>query len=606
MAIVVRAQRQVEAAPVPGVRLSAAGGPETFGAGVAQGLSGAAADVARIGAEEKQKADNAFTTGAIGKLDQAELDLVDDPKNGALRLRGHDAPKGIAPTLQEFDKRLEELRQGAANDDQRQTLEKLANAKRAAISSRLSRHAGDQIDQATNQDDKAAIATKLDLIPKLMDDPARVDTEIGGAVAVAMNQARRNGWGPEATKLAVDNIRSAARTNIVEAMIVAGRGTDAQAYLEKYRGELSSDAIERLQAKVKPAADAVIAQGAVDEAWSTRGPKSPNDPVRIADIENDLRAKFKGEPDRLRFALADARERAGAHNAQQNKIRADAVGKAALALQQGVPLAQVTRSPEYLALAPKDERDVLAAYDRIQEHKAALAASDASRAAAAESRAWTREQRAEAAIYKGNYATYLDVSDPRKLSGMSRAQVQAMLPTLGPSATKDLLDRWDSFSKNDANVRKAEIDQDLFNKVADDAGLEPFKSKKSDEDKQRLGLLKAEVERTIAAMQASEKRQLERPEKEKLMRDVIGNKVLIPGFFSNTEKPAAMVTTKEAPKAVVEVEKLGPRGPEKVQVRLAEIPQEDRVRVIRALENAGRPVTEQAIAQRWYEIRKGK
>jgi len=96
----------------------------------------------------------------------------------------------------------------------------------------------------------------------------------------------------------------------------------------------------------------------------------------------------------------------------------------------------------------------------------------------------------------------------------------------------------------------AEIDTELFNEVADDAGFDPYAK---NPDKETLGRLRNEVEAVIDQAQQVKKGPLTRTEKEELMYKVIDKKVKEKGILYDSEMPAAVVKKENWAKVYVPI-----------------------------------------------------
>ena len=213
-------------------------------------------------------------------------------------------------------------------------------------------------------------------------------------------------------------------------------------------------------------------------------------------------------------------------------------------------MGMVMRSDAWLELPETKRREISRALD-------AEAISRAQRAEAA-------ERRADRNLLLRNADSYLTYSDPTMLSGMSRAQVQALRPTFGVDATMSLLNRWDSLQKSEGKM-EATFDQDTFNQVADEMGLGPFKSRKSSEDREMLGALKYRVEKLIEIAQTQKKAPLTRAEKEELVRGEMARTVTVDTWYS--------------PERTVPVIALRPDD-----VRRVQVPAGDRQQILDALQ----------------------
>ena len=196
-------------------------------------------------------------------------------------------------------------------------------------------------------------------------------------------------------------------------------------------------------------------------------------------------------------------------------------------------------------------------------------------------------------------ARYLDLTnDPAKLAAMSNEQITALAPQLGQKLTADLM-RKRADLNNPEKIAAATIDNEDFNMLANQAGLKPFDTKKSDKEKASLGQLKYAVEQRIYTEQVTRKRQLTRDEKLQMMQQELDNKVMVDiTLWKDKEMPISLVQKDDLGKTYVVVE-----GKE---VPLNSIPATSRTMIVRQLRAAGRPVTEQAIAEVFVKSRNVK
>ncbi len=196
-------------------------------------------------------------------------------------------------------------------------------------------------------------------------------------------------------------------------------------------------------------------------------------------------------------------------------------------------------------------------------------------------------------------AKYLDmVSNPQALAAMTNEQVIALAPSLGRKLTSDLL-RKRADLNNPEKISAATIDNEDFNMLANQAGLKPFDTKKSDTEKASLGQLRYAVEQRIYTEQVTRKRQLTRDEKLQMMQQELDNKVMVDvTLWKDKQMPISLVQKDDLGKTYVVVE-----GKE---VPLTSIPATSRTMIIRQLRAAGRPVTEQAIAEVFVQSRNVK
>ena len=174
-----------------------------------------------------------------------------------------------------------------------------------------------------------------------------------------------------------------------------------------------------------------------------------------------------------------------------------------------------------------------------------------------------------------NGAEYLTASDPAVLSQMSRAQVEALRGRFGLEGVQHLLAKHEALQKP-GKIAEARMDQDDFNRIADQLGMKPFDRAKSESQARALGELKFRVEQIIDARQRQTGKTLERDEKLQLMQAEMAKTVTTDGWFSfERQVPVIQLTDRN----------LGD----------VQVPPTDRKQITEALRARGQPVTEQAI-----------
>ena len=310
--------------------------------------------------------------------------------------------------------------------------------------------------------------------------------------------------------------------------------------------------------------DALNVESTANTVWNTMGPRDDTQPVNkdlmYAQIDRDMSDRTAAER-RAAKAIIDSRSAAFDYSSRQRQAATQAgVWNQVL---QGKTLDQIQQSREFKILDGTTKMQLLSQIDTMRKAKA----DDV-----------------------GQLAHYLTLTeDPAKLAGMSDAEIVAAAPKLGDTLTKDLLKRRQSLNDPN-NVQAASIDEDTFKALAQEAGLDPYKPKKSENEAAALGRLKYTIEQKIDIEQQAKKRKLTPQEKETIFKQEIDNKV----FIDRTLR-----TDPEMPIALVETDRLGDtyvvvNGQE---IKLNTIPANSRNMIIRQLRAAGRPVTERAIAE---------
>lgn len=501
----------------------------------------------RIATDMQEQANQVRVNDAVTRLVKSRTDLQVE----ALQQRGINAlqrPDGKS-LADEYAGKLGEAQSSIeaelSSPAQKQAFRMQADQITSQLRERLAAHMGQEFRSYRSDTQKAAIDTAVNQAALLWGD-TNMRTQSLGAIRGAVDEmAKDQGWDDKTREAALRDAVSPLHAGVMRGLIQAGRASAAREYYDANSADMSLQARAQLQEIVKRAGDTQTAEATADGVWGEIGPAHANDAVRIFDMEKALREKLKDNPDAMTLGLSALRQRAQAFNAQQAETNAQGVNKVFSLLDSGTPLGMVMRSDAWMSLPDKARHEI---------HKSleAEAAVREQRAAAVESRAFTRAQRDERAGLLRNADSYLEYTDPQKLATMTRAQVAALRPMFGMEATQHLLNRFDGITKGDGKV-KASIDTDTFNQVAQDMGLDPFKPSKTEGERAQLGALKYRIERLIDMAQGAKKAELTGAEKEALVREEMARQVTVdPGMFSrNRQVPVIALSPGQVSDVVV-------------------------------------------------------
>jgi len=324
----------------------------------------------------------------------------------------------------------------------------------------------------------------------------------------------------------------------------------AELYFNTHKDAIEPTAWDEIGARLNQVSAITDGESKATELWgATVKPGDYKNPVDLFALEKQMREAFPNDPTRQKAGIQALREMTSAWNKSQQEIGAGNTNTVYGMLDQKVPLTTVMRSKAWNDLPEQQQRQIRLQLEQEAAARDSRAAAQESRAAAAEQRAFTAEQRRERQLLMTNSDKYLEYSDPTKLAGMSRVQVQALRSEFGFEATKHLLDRWDTIQKP-GKVAEARMDTEDFNRYAQDLGLDPYNAK-SPEKKRQLGDLKYRVEQVIDMAQRSKGKELTREEKGALMRDEMTRTVTVGGFFSDDTVPVIQLSPEQVRKVVV-------------------------------------------------------
>lgn len=543
-----------------------------------------APDMPDVAGQQTQRT-SAGMMQAGGQMGQIALDIqndvnkvrLDDATNQAvkldtdlraemLQLQGKNAlerPDGMSLS-DEYGKKLKEgmdrITAGLGNTAQKQSFGHVGSQITGKLYSLATDHMIKQQEVFQKETWKTTIDVATDRAVLLYADGSERQNSLAAIGNTVQEMAKRNGWDKDTTERAFTEAASPLHAGTIKAMITNDQADQAKLYYDANSAGMTLQARAQVQGQIAEAGSSKMAETAADEIWLAIGPKHPNAPVSIFDMEKELRAKLSGSPDAMKKGISALRERASAFNAQQAEVRAGGTNEVWGMIDAGAGMRKVRNSQSWLNLPETDRHNILKTLESEAATRAGRQASEASRDL-------SRMQRSERMAYMRNGDSYLTDSDPAVLSTMSRGQVEAKRSLYGMEPTQHLLNRWDDLQKP-GKVAEAKMDKQDFDMVADSLGLPVFSRKQKEDDKRALGTLQYRVEQLIDQKQRTEKRTLLREEKMDMMKREMARQVTVDGGFFSRERQVPVI-------------QLTPD-----QVRDVVVPSGDRAQIVEALKQA--------------------
>lgn len=522
---------------------------------IGKGLMSAGGDAIKIAnnMQDRENADMLFRAETALKND-----LVQYQVQASQRL-GSNAKGVTADTEKWFGETMGKHAQGLTGETQRRLFAQEAQKLRLSTIDSVSRHEAQQSRIALEDSANASIVGSINLAAANANDWSVADAqkmEIRKRIDVI---AQTNGKGAEWRDQKVGESFTQLHTQVIQQLVKNG-GPAALDYYKKYEQEIDGSKRAELGEYVKKAVATSAGEGAADATWKDMGPKNSTDPVKLSDMEERVRTQLKGNDDAIEKGIKGLRERASAYKDQRkeegNAIEASVNGL----ILKGATTNQVRNSPEFIKLSSQDTegaRKILKFMGEDDYHKVA-------RAAAAESLAFTREQRAEHRLNRQGVDTALAMANPTELVKYSYNEIKNLTSVIGIDNTKALLHKWEVYSKQPEKLKEAAIDKQTFDTVADSMGLKPFDPHKGEDDRRMLVTVQNRVEALIDQEQrARGNKTLSREEKEKIMRtefardmvkvpnwlpDVFGGRSVLPIMVPEKELESVMVPPAEMAK----------------------------------------------------------
>lgn len=562
-------RREQDLRPLPAVRrsyqqvgqvatplITAHPSAETYGAQLGQTISQVGSAFLQRAQELELRDDVIAAQAADRGLAIWELQALDEPERGLLATtRGKDARNLLKTVPEEFGKVRAKAWQGLENDRQREEFTRLADERELTLSRKLGIFVAKEQESYAIAEIQAGIKVRQLAAVTNAGDLQRVGEEIQGIRDLIADETALNGLGPQYQNMATLAAVSKAHAGVIDALLVRGQALPAQEYYNDFSKELIADEQTRVKTKLDVATTDSLGMLAADEIFKAIGPKSDAAAASLDELLQAARKVFPDDAAKYKATAEFLKERVSSFNAGREQ-RADAAERIVWdAVDQGATLEEVGRMREYLTLLG-DRR--IAVRKAIEDRLHTLE----ERANGREMWLWTQEQhvhtraeQAEQALTKRAYGRYLELSNPARLVQMSEDQIRNLLPSLGQTLTGQLMQDRRSL-KTGQNVIDATIDEDVFNALAQGAGLRPYAKadQRNETENGRLGMLRYRVKTVIDVEQRAKGRELNRQEKESVIKREIDDKIKlsIPWYKagpSELQLPSGAVLPGEAPLA---------------------------------------------------------
>ena len=490
-----------------------------------QALMAAGGAMARIGADIQNEANAVRVDDATNQITEAALALRYDRAAGFESVTGEaalnrESGKPLAVEYQEkLQQKIDEIGAKLGNDQQR----KLFGLKARQISMQLyaqaTVHENKQFQDYTLSVQEGTIKNASNAIILNPLDTANVEQNLAEINRAVYTTGKLKGMSAQQIEAVQREAASATHLSVVKALLTADdqgnvNTEGASAYFKQFKDQLTGTQRAEAAKMVGAADQAKIAITSADQIWAEIGPKGYNDPVDLYKMETRAREMFANEPAKSKAVIEEIRSRKQAFDASQSEFIADNVNQVGKMILSGQGLNKIKASPAFLAL-PGDKQEQIA--NHVLD------------------RSYTLSQRGEAERARANFAAYLDYTNPEKLAGMSRKEVEALWPTLGREQTATLVSRWDSLQNKEALIT-ARMDNEQFNAIAQQFDLKPYEKSKSENEKATLGLIHDRVNAAIEAEAKAKRHPLTREEKEGVMRREMAKTVTVAGSWWGSDQ----------------------------------------------------------------------
>lgn len=495
-------------------------------------------------------------------------------KDGAFNIKGagvFNRPDGqsfVGEFTGKAQTAAQDIATGLANDNQRAKFNRLAGTAIRSFGTSLSQYELKEGETWRKSVYEGVVNTETENIAKNFENPDERQMSIDRVRENTRLFASSQGLSGEQLDITVKEAVSKMHGVVIARLLENNNGTAAKEYYDANKDAITAKDGAVMRKAIKADNDNTEAQNAVDAVWKGFGPQEDDEAVNLDSMAATIRDQYKDKPEVQKLALAMLKERASEFDYSVRQRQSQQVGGIWKRVIAGDNLTAIRSMPEFKALDGAKQASMLTSIQSFRDG---------------------------AGNGMAQFKSYWEIaSNPEKLAAMSDDQIFALAPTLGDTLTKNLL-KAKADLNNPAKIAEARIDTDDFNYVAQGAGLKPFDSKKSENEKAALGSLKFAVEQRINVEQQRLKRALSRDEKMAVMQAEIDNKVMVDKWGRDKQVPVSTLTKDEMGNAYVVV-----NGQE---VKINAIPAESRAKIIRQMRANGIPVTEQGIAAAWVAAR---
>lgn len=279
-------EKQVNSAALPGYRQNINDPTPEALAKVGQGVARVGegmAEVDRVNRKSKEEQDQAAAMEGYQKLATTKQALLDDPTYGFLAQKGKDAGANYQGFVDNFKKEADDIAKGLANDEQRKAFGSIAFRENLGFVDSIDRHVADQADAVRKQAFSGAVtAAQGDAVgASARGDYHQIEPAIETVNHAVEAMAQQEGWDKTYAAAQKRTLSTQARLGVLDAMVDAGRVSDAKEYLSTVKPELDGELLAKsnIEKRIANFSTKDAARAMADEEWR----KSGGDPVKSLD-----------------------------------------------------------------------------------------------------------------------------------------------------------------------------------------------------------------------------------------------------------------------------------------------------------------------------------
>lgn len=259
---------QVQQRAAPDAYQRVTGSPADFGAGIGQALQGAgqqlgglANELERVALKQKAQDDEAAAKQADTGFNTELRGLLFDPEKGFYGKQGKLAVDALPDTMKAVDA-LKEKYGKDLTKDQRRLFDSVAGNRASSSLDDMSRHVARERRVWLDTASEARITDATNDAAASYTSGERINQSLIVGRNEILDQAERNGWAPDVTKLKLEKFQSDLHRSVIANRMV-NDPIGAQAYFESVRGRILGGDLDTIERGLKGGVAKATAQGIV-------------------------------------------------------------------------------------------------------------------------------------------------------------------------------------------------------------------------------------------------------------------------------------------------------------------------------------------------------
>jgi len=505
--------------------------------------------------------------------------------------------QGIAQKAKDWwAKQEEDTRSNMANPQAQRMFGQAMRTQSIASLDHFSKFEGQQLEVDLSQKTDANVLSSAKLAAAIPT-PENITLQTNN-IKAALGQYGKTRWSPEVLAEKTAGAVSEMSMGVFNNLFAMPNGPlMAKAFYEKavLSGSIDPRKYDEIETKLKAGVADQIGGGSAREDIATlmAGKKATDPfPQSAADALGVIR--FADNPDALKSFRAELDRQAALHAGEVSKVEASSLKAVDAMRVKNMSLADMKRTPEWSAMSPTTQV-------AMSEHITDLNFKHSQRSRTLSIQGEEDVIRAEQRQERKMAPTMLEYAQPQNLVRLTPDKITQLMPTIGAANVDKLLTRYTSFTKNQAALTNANLDNDAFNNAYASTGKDPKPNHKNADEVARVVRARDEVETSIGVLQQSKGRELTREEKNAEIKRVITGKVFEPGYWGS-EKYELDIPDSQRLTSTVGVQVPGKPGQmTTIQIPVGSIPANEFAQTQERLRSTGQPYDTASVVRRWHK-----